>query len=67
MSVNVYVCIVTLPLVETLDVVREGGLGCKGPDLPVLDPTEHAAEAGVGGPGLGAGARLILHYFCQII
>ena len=51
---------VNLPLVETLHVVGEGGLGCEGPDLPVLDPTEHRAEAGVGGPGFGAGARLIL-------
>ena len=49
-----------VPLVETLHVVGEGGLGCEGPDLPVLDPAEHGAEAGVGGPGLGAGARLIL-------
>ena len=51
---------VNLPLVETLHVVGEGGLGCEGPDLPVLDPTQHRAEAGVGGPGFGAGARLIL-------
>ena len=56
----IIVC-VKLPLVQTLDVVREGCLGSEGPDLPVLDPTQHAAEAGVRGPGLGAGTRLILN------
>ena len=55
----IIVC-VKLPLVQTLDVVREGCLGSEGPDLPVLDPTEHGAEAGVRGPRLGAGARLVL-------
>ena len=49
-----------LPLVQTLDIVREGGLGCEGANLPVLDPTEYRAETGVRGPGLGAGARLVL-------
>ena len=61
-----------LPLVETLYVVSEGGLGREGPNLPVFDPAEHAAEAGVGRPGLCPGARLVLdrgdtllreHYF----
>ena len=49
-----------LPLVKTLNIVGEGSLGCEGANLPVLDPTEHGAEAGVRGPGLGAGARLVL-------
>ena len=58
---------VYLPLVKTLNVVSEGSLGCEGANLPVLDPTEHGAEAGVRGPGLGAGARLVLEEKKHII
>ena len=58
---------VYLPLVQTLYVVGEGSLGREGANLPVLDPTEHGAEAGVRGPGLGARARLVLREKKQII
>ena len=62
MSLISNICVIEkLPLVEALDVVREGCLGSEGPNLPVLDPAQHAAEAGVGGSGLGAGTRLILN------
>ena len=60
MSLIVHCLCLCLPLVQTLDIVREGGLGGEGANLPVLDPTEHGAEAGVRGPRLGAGARLVL-------
>ena len=59
-SLIVHCLCLCLPLVQTLDIVREGGLGGEGANLPVLDPTEHRAEAGVRGSRLGAGARLVL-------
>ena len=51
------------PLVEQLHVVGEGSLGREGPDLPVLHSAQHRAEAGVGGPRLGPGSRLVLGFY----